>query len=164
MCLLVLQITFVGAGVIGNVSSLEVEDFSGDNGDCSTWWVVTGFHNGNAVIAHTTQQQVVVSTQVGPVATTASHHEQETTASHQYRACGKNWYEAPLMFTAVLKHMLVRSMAASSRLALPTSSNSLQQTLLGSASLKMPQQRTAAVKLSTPVHQELLRLPRLVPW
>lgn len=54
----------MGAAVIGNVPSLEVTDYSGDSGNCSSWSVVTGFSNGTDVTATTTQQQVFVSTQV----------------------------------------------------------------------------------------------------
>lgn len=49
--------------MIGDVPALEATDYSGDNGSCSPWSVVTGFSNGSAT-ALTTQQHVSVSTQV----------------------------------------------------------------------------------------------------
>lgn len=62
------QITFVGASTIGDVPALEATDYSGDDGNCSSWSVVTGYSNGTDVTAATTQQSVSISTQVGPAA------------------------------------------------------------------------------------------------
>ena len=59
------QITFVGATTIGDVPALEVTDYSGDDGNCSSWSVVTGSANGTDVTSATTQQTVAVETQVG---------------------------------------------------------------------------------------------------
>lgn len=50
--------------MIGDVPSLEVVDYSSDDGNCSAWSVVTGSVNGSDVTAATTQQQVAVSTEV----------------------------------------------------------------------------------------------------
>lgn len=52
--------------MIGDVPKLEATDFSGDDGNCSSWSVVTGSSNGTDVTAATTQQSVSVATQVGP--------------------------------------------------------------------------------------------------
>lgn len=57
-------VTFMGAAVIGDVPALEATDFSGDNGTCSSWSVVTGSSSGVDVTAATTQQHVSVATQV----------------------------------------------------------------------------------------------------
>lgn len=57
-------VTFMGAAVIGDVPALEATDFSGDNGTCSAWSVVTGYSSGVDVTAVTTQQHVSVATQV----------------------------------------------------------------------------------------------------
>lgn len=49
--------------MIGDVQELQVTDYHGDGGNCSSWSVVAGFHNGSSVLAVTTQQQASVSTQ-----------------------------------------------------------------------------------------------------
>lgn len=54
----------MGAAVIGNVPTLEVTDYSGGDGNCSSWSIINGFSNGTDVTVLTTQQQVYVSTQV----------------------------------------------------------------------------------------------------
>lgn len=64
------QITFHGAGVIGNVSILEVADVVGDSGECSSWSVVTGKINGTETNVTTTQHHVLVSTKVKPITCT----------------------------------------------------------------------------------------------
>lgn len=57
-------VTFMGAAVIGDVPTLEPTDFSGDNGTCLAWSVVTGSSGGVDVTTATTQQQVSMATQV----------------------------------------------------------------------------------------------------
>lgn len=58
-------VTFFGAGVIGDVPSLKVTDFSGDStANCSAWSVVTGSSGGVDVTAATTQQHLSVATQI----------------------------------------------------------------------------------------------------
>lgn len=57
-------VTFIGAAVIGDVPDLEATDFSGDNGTCSAWSVVTGSSSGVNDTTATTQQHVSVATQV----------------------------------------------------------------------------------------------------
>lgn len=58
------QVTFVGAGVVGDVPPLEVVSTSDGESNCSSWSVVSGRNNGNETLAATTQQQVVAATQV----------------------------------------------------------------------------------------------------